>query len=335
MTKLDGGVVTRRKRRNFLLACLGCAFAPLGLLAADSDRRRVGVLMATSRGDADMVRILVERLAKAGFVEGRNLELHRESIELDPDRAPQLARRLVNARPDVLYAMAEPLVDALKTETRSIPIVFVFVTEPVQRGYIRDYARPGGNITGVTDRYVETGVKRLELLRETLPQAKRVAFVADFGDPVGLQAWRSAASRMGFVVIDADITRGTMEAVLENTRAQKVDCLFPIGPLRTRDKSDGNPIFLRFAERHRLPAIFSSTSMVTHKSGLMSLDVDHLAVMRQGADMVIRVLRGEKPETMAVQEPDRFTIAVNLKTAKALGITIPRSVLLRADEVVE
>ena len=328
------------KRRDALLTALAAAFAPASLFAAPQGRmHRVGVLMITRTGDAELVRILVDRLAGAGFVVGRNLEILQESIEFKGERAGELARRLVNANPDVLYVTTEPLLEAVKAETSRIPIVFVFVTDPVERGYVREYSRPGGNITGVTDRYVEMGVKRLELLRETLPRAKRVAFVAHYDDPFGLSTWRAAAKRLGFEVIDADLAQRAISTqdALEKARAAGADCLLPIGSLKglaKSEKDDPLSIFLRFAERYRLPAIFTSTAVVKQRGGLMSLDVDRSRIMQQGAEMVIRVLRGESAATMAIEQADRFTMAVNLVTAQALGIVIPQSVLLRTDEVI-
>jgi putative ABC transport system substrate-binding protein len=327
------------RRRSFVLA-VGAAMLPGAGLGqrVPSSARRVGILVLTKKGDAAMVDALSSALAAAGFKAGE-VALDVASIEFDLARADAVARSLVAAKPDVLYATYEPIVDALKAHAQRIPIVFVYVTEPVQRGYVQSLSQPGGNITGVTDRYVETGVKRLELLRELAPRARRVGFVAYFDDPLGLDVWRQAASQLRFAVSDIDLEKApSMDAALAAGVAGGVDAFFPIGSLRrSRAGGDANGVaaFMRFAQRQRVPVVYSTSELVTTRGGLASIEVDVAQVVGSGAQMVIRVLRGQSPATMAVVQPDRFSIVVNAATAKSIGLIVPPTVLARADRVVE
>ncbi len=327
------------RRRTFLAAVATAACAPVLGILAQGPVRRVAILGFTESFDSATLEVLVERLTRDGFVGGRNLEVFRGRVGGDADRNAEAVRGLLRMKPDVIYATgAEPAVDAIRALDVKVPTVFVSVTDPVARGYVRELARPGTNLTGVTDRYVELGVKRLEMLRETLPGARRVAFFGHFDDTLGFTPWRAAAQRLGFDVIDVDLSRPGLEfaAALELLRSSGSQCLFPIGPIQglVNPQMPRVKAFVDFAARHRLPAIFSSTGVVTLLGGLMSLQVDDGEIRRLGADMVARILQGERPETMPVREPDRYVVAVNLATAKAQGIEFPRSVLLRATEVV-
>jgi putative ABC transport system substrate-binding protein len=315
------------------------ALVPAGAILAAPRPQRVGVFIHSRSGDADLVSSLKERLAAAGLVEGRDFVLHVESIELREASAAECARRLVAARPDVLYAITEPLVDALLRESRAIPIVFNSVTEPVRRGYVRSHAEPGGNLTGVTDRYVETGVKRLELLREIAPRARRVAFVHSDDDRVGIEEWAGVARRLRFEVVEVNAPRDglSLGEALQAALRKGVDCLFPVGLLRDPSAPDrpATSTFVEFAARARLPAVYSSTVVVEQRAALASLEIDVPEMLRLGADMVARVLRGESPAKMPVQEPNRIAIALNLRAARAMGMTFPHSVRMRATQVFE
>ena len=323
-------------RRQALLA-----YAALAAFAARAQptRRRIGVLLQTRTGDQDMVAILQETLRASGFAEGRDVELVIESAELHAAHGPEAARRVVAARPDVIYATTEPLVDAVRKEAGRIPIVFNSVTEPVARGYVRALAQPGGNLTGVTDRYVEVGLKRLELLRAIAPRSRKVAFVRSDEDEVGLAQWRSAARQLGFEVEEVNTARQSesLAAALEAAHARGVDSLFPIGLLRDPADPAANavPVFMASILRHRVPAVFSSTTVVERRGGLASISIDVAEAMRLGAEMVVRILKGENPARMPVQEPDRFIVVLNLSAARQIGIAFPQAVLLRATHVVE
>lgn len=326
-----------RTRRALLVAI--AALASSASFAADPVRiRRVGVLMITRKGDGPMVTVLEARLQKSGFKAGSNLTIDVESVEFEARRAPQLARALLERGADILYVVAEPMLEAARAHAGKIPIVFINVTDPVERGYIQALAHPGGNITGVTDRYVETGIKRLGLLREVAPNARKVAFVAHYIDMLGFDAWRAAARSLGFDVIDVDLAKGEpLEVLLGKALQQGAACFYPIGSLRSLEREEKESAvvrFQRFAMRHRVPVVYANTGIVKEQGGLVALEVDHGEVLRQGADLVARVLGGEHPSRIAIQQPGRYSIAVNLATAKAIGVTIPQSLLLRADTVI-
>jgi putative ABC transport system substrate-binding protein len=321
------------------------AFAALAALAAPAAfcaqpaPRRVGVLVQSRIGDLDVLTLLEERLRASGFAEGRDVEVRVESVELDPSRASDAARRIVAARPDVIYGVTEPLVDALRKEAGTIPIVFAAVTEPIARGYVRTHAKPGGTLTGVTDRYVEIGLKRLELLREIAPRSRKLAFLRSDEDELGLVTWRNAARQLGFEVVEINTAREarSLVAALEDARSHGVDGIFPIGLLRDPADPVANavPAFMDYVRRHRLPVVFSSTAVVQRRGGLASIEIDSAEAMRLGAEMVVRILRGENPALMPVQEPGRFIVAVNVRSAREMGIAFPRSVMLRATHVVD
>ena len=325
------------KRRPFLLGAFSVALSHVAL--GQARPTRVGMFLQSRTGDADLVSGLREQLAAAGLAEGRDVVLQVESIEIDMARIPEAARRLLEARPDVIYATTEPLVDGLLRESRGVPIVFHSVTEPVTRGYVRTLARPGGQLTGVTDRYVEVGVKRLELLREIAPRARKVGVVRSDEDTVGLDAWGETARRLGLEVVEINAARQgvSLRAALDAGHARGVDCFFPLGMLRDPAAPGTNGVdpFLQFVAAKRLPAIYSSTAVVVRRGGLASMEIDHAEAQRLASGMVLRVLRGEKPEAMPVQEPDRFVVALNFSTAKAQGISFSHAVRVRATQVVE
>jgi putative ABC transport system substrate-binding protein len=329
-------MAARTMNRREALAALA-ALAATGKVRAQGARRRVGILLQSRVGDLDIVSVLTERLRASGFSEA-DVEIVVESAELHATRAPEAARRIVAARPDVIYVVTEPLVDAVRNEAGTIPIVFIAVTEPVERGYVRALAQPGGNLTGVTDRYVEVGVKRLELLRDIAPRSRKAAFVRSDADDLGLERWRDAARVLGFEVEDVNTARQgrSLTAALEAARARGIDSLFPIGLLRDPVDPAANavPTFMAFVQRHRLPVVFSSTAVVRNRGGLASIEVDFAEASLLGAEMVVRVLRGESPARMPVQEPGRFVVAVNLAAARQVGISFPQSVLLRATHVI-
>jgi len=204
---------------------------------------------------------------------------------------------------------------------------------------VRTHAQPGGSLTGVTDRYVEVGVKRLELLRDIAPRSRKVAFVRSDDDELGIQRWQDAARQLGFEVDDVNTARHTrsLTAALESAQARGIDSVFPIGLLRDPADPAANavPAFMAFIRRHRLPVVFSSTAVVQRRSGLASIEIDTAEAMRLGAEMVVRVLKGERPARMPVQEPNRLIVALNLASAREMGISFSRSVLLRATHLVE
>jgi putative ABC transport system substrate-binding protein len=276
---------------------------------------------------------LQEGLRERGYVEGRNLVWEFRSTDGSLDRLPQFAEELVRLKVDIIVARASSGATAAKRATTTIPVVFAGVYAPVEVGLVSNLARPGGNLTGVAVNASDMAAKRVQLLKELVPTLKRVAMLshpAHPSNPVQVQGAEAAASALG-VHLDVVPVRS----------ADDFD-----GALRALSRIDGllhsdTPLFathrVRLAEaaaRSRLPAIFPSKAYVD-AGGLMSYGADLPDLYRQVAIHVDKILKGAKPADLPVEQPTKFELVINLKTAKVLGLTIPPSVLVRADQVVE
>ncbi len=266
---------------------------------------------------------LHERLAQHGFVEGRNLQTtwRGGSSERHADR--QVASELVATQPDAIVAFTSEMTLAAQWATKSIPIVFSHVSDPIADGVVKDYARPGGNTTGVSSLHRVLLGKRFELLRELLPKSKRVAYVR--WASIDSSPARAAAARLGFELIDVPRIEA---ARVEAERAEAMVLYSDLGSRLTTEN------FVRLASKLRIPLIVPNADAVA-LGALLSYGTDPIEDTRLGAEQLVRVLKGAKPGALPVDQSSRFTIAVNLKTARALGITIPQTVLLRADKVIE
>lgn len=281
-----------------------------------------------------------QELQDRGYVEGRNLVFEMRFLEGKPERAPGFAAELVRLRVDLIVAAANPAAVAAKAATSTIPIVMVAVADPVGVGLIPSLARPGGNITGVADYSVDLVPKRLELLKEALPTASRVAFIRCVKctaryDPATVATWESTwattAQSLGMTLADVDLggpqdLDNAMAAVLR----VRPDALF-VGGIVTwtlrRELAD-------FAIRERL-AMFAFAREQAVLGSLMAYGVSYSDAFRKAAVYVDKILNGAKPADLPVEQPTKFELVINLKTAKALGITIPQLLLLRADEVIQ
>jgi putative tryptophan/tyrosine transport system substrate-binding protein len=295
------------------------------------------VLVGLAENDANMVARLAalrQGLARRGWQEGRNIRLDVRYAPAGRD-APALARALVGTQPDVILAHTISAASALHKETRTIPIVFVSLADPVGAGFIASLARPGGNMTGLTT--FESGIsgKWLSMLREVVPGLKRVAFLAnpDFTTyDFYLQASQGSAAALGIELASRPV-RSTVEiAEVIETFAQAPNSGLIVPPdVFTVTHSD---LIISSAARHRLPAVFAFGYLVAN-GALMSYGTDRIDEMRQAASYVDRLLRGDKPDELLVQLPTKFETFVNLKTAETLGLTMPSGLLLAADEIVE
>jgi putative ABC transport system substrate-binding protein len=302
--------------------------------------RRVGVLMGFDERDTDanaQLSSFPKELPGLGWTDGRNLRMEVRWAAGNIERAQTFAKELVDSHPDVILAHTTPVTAALQRETRTIPIVFVTVSDPVGAGFIAGLGRPGGNITGFINLDPAMGGKWLELLTETAPGLKRVAamFNPDTAPYVGsyyLPAFEAAARLLRVTPITAPVHNDAeIEAVIASLGHD------PGGGLVVPPDSFTNvhraPIIL-LAAQNNLPAIFVVRSSV-RDGGLLSYGADEADLFRQAAFYVDRILKGEKPAELPVQVPTKFAMAINLKTAKTLGLTIPESFLLRADEIIE
>lgn len=322
-------------RRQYLFAASALFVAmlvpPLDVHAQQTGRiYRLGVLFAGGSDTMGPHRdALRERLAQQGFVEGRNLQMiwHAGGGNRRQDRGS--AREFVEARTDAILAFSSEMTQAAQWATKSIPIVFTHVSDPISGGVVKNYARPGGNTTGVSTRHRELLGKRIELLRELLPHAKRVAVVTAYATDLLYAASesiiRDAAARLNFELIEIPI-RSAFE--IKEKRAEAIIIYSALGQRLTTEYLIG------LAAKLRIASIFPDAEAVA-LGGLASYGTDPLEDTRLGADQLVRVLKGAKPGELPVDQSSRFVLAINMKSARALGITIPPVVLVRADRVIE
>ena len=316
----------------------GILLAPIVLGAEPAPSARVAILSTnnvtlTSPGVTSFV---VAELQRLGYVEGRNLTIDFRSAEDKPARLPELARELVRLKPDVVVTMGtmQATVAALKA-TATIPIVFVHAVDPVRTGLVASLARPGANVTGVTSLNADLGAKRLELITEIVPGVRRVAVLVSPVDPetpsmVGAleSAARSRRVHLDLVEIrdPARLGAAVRDAAKAGAGALLVLGSPPLYPF--------SPSLAELTVKHRLPAV-SAWREFAEAGGLASFGTGLQEMSKRAASLVDRILRGAKPAELPVEQPTKFELVVNLKTAKAFGITIPESILQRADEVIK
>jgi ABC-type uncharacterized transport system substrate-binding protein len=327
------------RRREFVLA-LGAAAAawPLVTRAQQPDRvRRIGVLVGLSENDPGMKPRLValrQELDRLGWTEGQNVRIDYRYAPAGA-RAEEMAKELTALQPEVIVAHTVAVVAALQRETRTTPIVFVSVGDPFGAGFITSLARPGGNLTGLMTFEASIAGKWVAMLREVVPRVERALFVGNA--KVGTYAYylrgaEAAAIALGLELVATHVesTSDIERSITEFARGANGALVVP-PDLTTAAHHD---LFVALAAQHRLPAVYAFSYIVA-AGGLMSYGTDRVAEMRQAASYVDRILRGTAPGDLPVQTPTTFETAVNLKTAKALGLDIPPTLLARADEVIE
>jgi putative ABC transport system substrate-binding protein len=328
------------QRRDFITLLGGAAAAwPLAAMAQQRDRvRRIGVLMAGDENDPvwkTRLSAFTQALAGLGWTDGRNLRMDLRWGGGDVNRIKALAQELVGLQPDIILASSTPATAALQRETRTIPMVFGNVGDPVASGLVPRLDRPGGNITGFSAFEASLGGKWLELLSEIAPGLKRAAFMFDpdgGGQSILRPSLETAARSLKVALITAPVHSDVeIEAAITALGREPGGGLVVIpGAFMTAHRA---PIILT-AARNSVPAVYN-LSVYARDGGLLSYGVDQVDTFRGAATYVDRILRGEKPGDLPVQFPTKFPMVVNLKTAKALGLTVPQSILLRADEVIE
>jgi putative ABC transport system substrate-binding protein len=329
-------------QRRKLLAALGlCALAaPLSAFAQQPGKvRRIGFLAARLRSTASSPDVyydaFVQGMRELGYVEGKNLVIEWRYAEQKYERLPALAAELVRLNVEVIVTHGSPATQAAQRASASIPIVTAAVIDPVGSGFAASLARPGGNITGLSLITIDASPKQMELLKLMLPALSRVAVLVDSGNsghPGILKSLQAAARQVGAKVLPVDarspeeIERGF--AAVKRDRADAVIILvdsFFVGQRRQ---------VAEHAARNRLPSMFSFREDVA-AGGLMSYGQNLADYYRQAAAYVDKILKGARPGELPIEQPVRFHLAVNRKTAKALGLAIPQELLLRADEVIE
>ena len=282
------------------------------------------------------VRAFVQGLRDLGYVEGQNLILERRSAEGRFERFGDIVAELVRLKADVIVTSGNPAARAAKAVTTTVPIVAVAVADPVADGLIQSLARPGGNVTGLTIRVgSEIEAKRLQLLKEMLPGVSRVAYLGskenkDWESPWG-ESVRTAAQALGVTLALAEHTpRQYADAFTVISRARAEALFVGPGPVAYADRA----LIVDFATRARLPSSFAFRESV-ELGGLMSYGVSVVDIFRRAAGYVDKILKGAKPADLPVEQPTKFELVINLKAAKALGLTVPPTLLARADEVIE
>jgi ABC-type uncharacterized transport system substrate-binding protein len=328
-------------RRTFISLLGGAAAAwPLAARAQPGERmRRVGVLSGADETDPDYQArdaALRQQLQQLGWTEGRDIRFdHRLGTAGNVDLARRYARELVALAPDVIVTAGSPSVGALQQATRTVPIVFVGIVDPVSAGFVASLARPGGNTTGFTSFEYGMSAKWLELLKEIAPNVVRAAVLRDPTNPASLgllAAMQGVAPslRVELNPIDAREVSEIERAIEEFARKPNSGLIVTLTGSTIRHRG----LISTLAVRHRLPAVYPYRYFTT-VGGLISYGPDSVDQYRLAAGYVDRILKGEKPADLPVQAPTRYETVVNLKTAKALGLEVPPTLLARADEVIE
>jgi putative ABC transport system substrate-binding protein len=326
------------KRREFITLLGGAAAWPLRALAQQADRvRRIGYLDA---GENDPLAksdfsAFTQALADLGWTDGRNLRMDIRWTGDDINRMRALARELVGLQPDIIVTGNTPMTAAFQRETRTIPIVFVGVNDPVATGIVPRLNRPGGNVTGFANLEASLGGKWLELLAEIAPGLKRAAVMLNPDFPatsVYVPSFEAAARSLKIVPIIAPVHSDVEieTAIIALGREPGGGLVAMQGGFMKMHRA---PI-ISAAARNNVPAVYYDSAFA-RDGGLLSYSPDTVDLNRRAASYVDRILRGAKPGDLPVQFPTKFEMVVNLKTAKALGLTVPQSILLRADEVIE
>jgi putative tryptophan/tyrosine transport system substrate-binding protein len=329
-------------RRRYFIVLLGgtAAMLPLAARAQQPERiRRIGVLMGFADDPEALARVTAFRqgLEALGWTEGRNIRVEYRFAGGDDARVQAYVAELVNSMPDIIVAHSSPAVAALKQATTTIPIVFAVVNEPVSQGFVASLAQPGGNITGFSFIELTMVGKWLELIKELAPSVRQVALMFNPQTAPYYDAYVAELKAFPKTTLAAELAAAPVydEAGVEATIAalarEPGSALIGAGdPFIVTHRA----LIIALAARYRLPAIYPFRYFVAN-SGLMSYGPDTADISRRSASYVDRILRGAKPADLPVQQPSKLDLVINLKTAKALGLTIPPLLLARADEVIE
>jgi len=322
------------RRREFIaLLSSGVAGWPLAARAQQSGRlRTIGFLGPNTHSAAsEWLAAFVQRLRELGWIEGRTVAIEYRWAEGRKERAAEIAAEFVRLKVDVIVTQSTPAVLAAKQATSAIPIVFASAGDPVGTGVVASLARPGGNITGLSGQATDTAAKRLQLLREVVPNLRRLAIMANVGNPFAvleMDEVQAAARTLGLEVAALEIRRAEDIAPALETLKGRAEALY-IG---------GDPLLITNQNTLALGAKLPTISIFRHHvvaGGLMSYGPSFTDQYRRAAEFVDKIFRGSKPADLPVEQPTKFDLVLNLTTAKVLGLTIPESFLLRADEVIE
>jgi putative ABC transport system substrate-binding protein len=327
------------KRRTFIAGLGGAAAWPIATRAQQSERtRRIGVLLPATADDSVFqarVGVFQQELALLGWAIGRNVRIDIRWASANADEIRRQAAELVALMPDVILATGDSTMPPLLQATRTVPIVFPVSTDPVANGYVANLARPGGNVTGFMISDYSMGGKWVELLKEIAPGVRVAAVLRDASNPSGIAQY-SVIQAMA-PSLRAEVNPLNMRDAPEIERDVAAFARSPNAGLIITASGVSiryRELIITLAARYKLPAVYWASFFVA-SGGLISYGADWLDQYRRAARYVDRILKGEKPSDMPVQAPTKYELAINLKTAKALGLDVPPSLLARADEVIE
>jgi putative ABC transport system substrate-binding protein len=327
------------RRRNFIALLGSVAAWPLAARAQQGERmRRIGLLLAVAEDDVDMQTRLAgfrQVLERRGWSDGRDIRIDYRFAGGHADRFQVLAKELIALQPDVILVQSPPVAAVMQRETRAIPIVFVDISDPIGPGFVASLARPGGNLTGVIT--FEAGIpgKWLAMLKEIAPGLAHVALVSN-PKTTSFNYWRQAAEATA-PSVGIELLTNEVETASDIERAIDACARVPNGGLLLPPDTttiQHRDLVIALAAQHRLPAVYSFRFFVV-AGGLMSYSVDFVEQYRRAASYVDGILRGANPADLPVQAPTKFETAINLKAAKAIGLTVPPGLLVAADEVIE
>jgi putative ABC transport system substrate-binding protein len=324
------------RRREFILALGGAAAAwPFAARAQQPGKPTIGFMGSTTPTvAAQWVGSFVQRLRELGWLEGRDVAIEYRWAEGRPERYAEIAAEFVRLKVDVILTHNTPTVLAAKQATSVIPIVFATAGDPIGSGLVANLARPGGNVTGLSNQISDTGGKKLEFMREIVPSLRQVAILANVGNPAAVLDMveaQASARKLGLGVTTSEIWRAEDIAPAFDALKGHADALYVCtDPLVNTHRIRVNILALAA----RLPTIHSLREYV-EAGGLMSYGPNIPDLLRRAADFVDKILHGARPADIPVEQPTKFDLVVNLTTAKALGLTVPDKLLARADEVIE
>ena len=323
------------RRREFVSLLGGAAAASPLVARAQATRPTIGFLSpATALVASERIAVFVKRLRELGWIEGRNVAIEYRWADGATERFAELATELVRLKVDVIATWGTATAVAAKQATSVIPIVFTVVGDPVGSGLVGSLARPGGNVTGLSTQHADAAGKRLELLREVVSNLRRLAILANIGNPgpvLEMREVREAARTLGLEVAAVPVRRGEDIASAIAAIKGEAQALYVVGDALVNTNRDR---INSMALEARLPTMHGFREIVA-AGGLISFAPNYLDLFRRAAEYVDKILRGAKPGDLPVEQPTRFELVINLKTAKALGLEVPPVLLARADEVIE
>jgi putative ABC transport system substrate-binding protein len=322
------------KRREFIATTMALFVSPRRSLAQGTPRR-IGALNPAPDNLA-VRKVFRDSLRDHGWVEGKNLIIDSRSTEGHDERLPALAAELVALKPDLIVGIAPQAALALKSATATIPIVFVAVFDPVAIGLVQSLSRPGGNVTGLaTYAPGDFLAKRIEIFRELIPGASKIALLVNPGNPMSRLTLAEAPSTAQSMGVALPIVEATtveeLDTAFASAAAQHADAMIVLADPATTNRE--GPRVTALAANHHLPAIYLFPQFAP--GGLIVYGPDIADLFRRAGDYIDKILRGTKPADLPVEQPTKFELIINMKTAKTLGLTVPPSILVRADQVIE